>query len=57
MCLESAVLIENIGYQLDNLSVIVNNKNFPLAGLYGIEGNLIFLHKFDETLARNSSES
>ena len=54
---EPAVPGKDVDYEFDNLRVVIDDKNLPLAGLDSIEGDLVFLHKLDETLARNPPKS
>ena len=57
LSLEPPVPVKHIDYQFDNLGIVIYYQNLPLAGLDGIEWDLVFLHELDKTLARNSPES
>src|SRR5437899_4733311 len=55
--LEAAILVENLGHELDQLGVVVNEQHFALAAFKGVRGDAIVLHEAVERFARNAAEA
>ncbi len=55
--LESAVLLEHLGHQLDELGVVVHEQDLALAALQRIGRDAVVLHELVERLAGDPAEA
>src|SRR5262249_32495377 len=54
---KAAVLLQDLGHQLDQFCVIIDQKDFALATFQGIGRNAVVSHKAIQGLARDAAEA
>ena len=55
--LETAVLFEDLGHQLDQLGVVVDQKDLALAAFQGVGRNAVVLHELVQRFAGDAAEA
>src|SRR5262249_45355849 len=55
--LEAAVIFQNLGHELNQLDIVVDEQDLALAAFQGIGGNAVVLHELVQHFPRNTAEA